>query len=279
VSRVLDSRDVGAFIPAALDDYPLTVVEFRVYCRTVRRAGADGCYESHDAMGKAVGVSSATVKRARRLLEKAGLVTVERRVGRTSTYRLTPVEQWVEREEVSLLRGPTLVTDDPGHEKPRSPQTPDPGHESTETQVTTDPLRFSQEGSPTKEDVADPVHLVFAAWLDATGKHPTRTKLDGKRRRLIKQALRDYPVGDLVETVRGWQHSSWHRGENQNRVAYNGLDLLLRNAEKIEFFRDLERQSLDSHASRRQRCSGCGRLYVREPDCSTCHPELLAGVP
>jgi hypothetical protein len=85
----------------------------------------------------------------------------------------------------------------------------------------------------------DPIATVFDAWRESTGKH--RAKLDDKRLRRIKSALRSYSLADVLDAVRGWQHSPHHRGENEQGTVYNELDLLLRDAAHIEQFRDLWR--------------------------------------
>jgi len=87
-----------------------------------------------------------------------------------------------------------------------------------------------------------PVEVVFEAWVESTGK-TAQTQLDKDRRKFITAALRDYPVEDVVDAVRGWKFSAHHRGENENKTVYNGLHLLLKNAEKIEQFRDLARRN------------------------------------
>lgn len=81
---------------------------------------------------------------------------------------------------------------------------------------------------------------VFAAWKDATGKNG-RTVLSDKRRKVISGALKHYPLDDVIDAVRGWRHSPHHRGENDRHTVYNDLELLLRDAARIEKFRDLER--------------------------------------
>ena len=86
----------------------------------------------------------------------------------------------------------------------------------------------------------DPVEAVFDAWREATGK-TGRTKLDPKRRRRIVAALKDYPTDDVLDAVRGWRRSPFHCGDNTDGRKYNELDLLLRDAQHIEQFRDLER--------------------------------------
>ena len=82
---------------------------------------------------------------------------------------------------------------------------------------------------------------VFDAWIEATGKTGA-TKYDHKRRRLITNALKQYPLDDVLDAVQGWRNSPHHRGENDRGTTYNDLELLLRDAAHIEKFRDLNRQ-------------------------------------
>lgn len=85
-----------------------------------------------------------------------------------------------------------------------------------------------------------PVEQVFQAWLTST-KKTARTVLDSKRRSLIERALKTHPPADVLDAVRGWEHSPYHRGENPEHKVWNDLGLLLRDAGKIEQFRDLAR--------------------------------------
>lgn len=83
--------------------------------------------------------------------------------------------------------------------------------------------------------------VVFEAWVEATGR-TDRTVLSPKRDRLIRRALADYPIDDVLDAVRGWRNSPHHCGQNDRGTTYNALELLLRDAEHIEQFRDLERR-------------------------------------
>lgn len=94
-----------------------------------------------------------------------------------------------------------------------------------------------------------PIDAVFTAWQQSTGHH--RARLDDKRRRIITRALKDYPVDDVVDAVRGWRHSTFHTGRNDNKRTYNDLSLLLRDSEHIERFRDLERHGPERNAGAR----------------------------
>lgn len=99
-------------------------------------------------------------------------------------------------------------------------------------------------GRKTKGVTSTQIDQVFKAWQESTGR--AHTRLDDSRRLKITLALESYPVEDVLDAVRGWQMSSFHRGENRcgprgTGKVYNELSLLLRNAEKIEFFRDMAR--------------------------------------
>lgn len=100
-------------------------------------------------------------------------------------------------------------------------------------------LKLNTEHGSLKTTNAKNVILVFETWQESTGK--TKAKLDPKRRKLITDALKEYPLEDVLDAVRGWKQSSYHRGENERRTVYNELHVLLRDATQIEKFRDLER--------------------------------------
>lgn len=95
----MDARDLGAFIPAALDDMGLDPYAFRVYCRLCRRAGTGHAFESVPNMATACGIADRTVQRALRRLEELGLIHAQHVAGKSTVYRLrgvgdaTPVPQ------------------------------------------------------------------------------------------------------------------------------------------------------------------------------------------
>ncbi len=97
----------------------------------------------------------------------------------------------------------------------------------------------SQTAKTAPSDTSD-ARVVFDEWIKATNRTGA-TVFSDKRRRLIRNALRDYPLADVLDAVRGWRRSSHHRGENSSGTVYNDLELLLRDAAHIERFRDAER--------------------------------------
>jgi hypothetical protein len=85
------------------------------------------------------------------------------------------------------------------------------------------------------------IHAVFNAWVTATGRNLSRTKLTKARSDLIARRLKEYPVEDLIDACHGIGASDFHRGDNDRGKRYDTLELALRNAEKIEGFRDEHR--------------------------------------
>ena len=170
------------------------------------------------------GTARATLRRARRELEDAHLLEVERRTddktGRETTplyTLLVPVGEGDEtvphgEDETGLLRG--------GRNGP--------------------PLNLTNELEQKEEGQTDEVRIIFDAWTESTGRK--RSKLDDKRRRLIRRSLEQFPVEDLLDAVVGWRHEPFYCGENDRGRTFNDLGLLLRDAEHIARFRDLARR-------------------------------------
>lgn len=153
---------------------------------------------------------------------------------------------------------------------------------------------------PKEENPPDPprgaVIEVFDAWREATGH--AAAKLDRSRRRVIESRLKDFSAADLIDAVRGWRHSPHHRGENDRRIVYNELRLLLRDAAHVEQFRDLERNGSLSPARGLglvgsqpppRKCPGglcSGNTWVEDPDdpssvvpCPACRPSETVSSP
>ena len=84
------------------------------------------------------------------------------------------------------------------------------------------------------------IAAVFDHWRTVC-QHPG-AKLDAKRSTLIARRLRDgYSVADLCEAVDGCTRSRFHQGANDQGKVYDGLELILRNGDKVDAFRKLAR--------------------------------------
>ena len=95
------------------------------------------------------------------------------------------------------------------------------------------------------EPKSDPVAEVFDHWR-ATMGHPA-AKLDGKRRKRIQAALKlGYSKADLVAAIDGCRSSEWHMGANERDTRYDGLGVVLRDADQIDKFLALQRPAVTS---------------------------------
>lgn len=110
--------------------------------------------------------------------------------------------------------------------------------EPSEVGSTPDAALFALGDVPTRTDTD--VRRVFDEWVRVTGR-TDRTRLDDKRRALIARQLKHYPVDDLMDAVRGWQRSPFHRGQNATGEPVHDLRQLIGDAEHLERFRDLAR--------------------------------------
>jgi hypothetical protein len=107
---------------------------------------------------------------------------------------------------------------------------PNPNHNQTDTKTNTE---------PTDDRTTDSVLVVFDHWRKVMGKEGN-TVLTDKRRKAVASRLKDgYSVADLLRAVDGCKLSKFHQGENDRKTPFNDLELICRNGENVEKFRDL----------------------------------------
>lgn len=83
--------------------------------------------------------------------------------------------------------------------------------------------------------IAGQTRLVFEVWR-AFAPRSVQAQLSEQRKVLIRKALAQYPLQDVLDAVIGWRYSSFHTGANDRQKVYNSLELILRNAGQIERF-------------------------------------------
>lgn len=140
---IIDKRDLGAFIPSALDDFGLSPAEFRIYAHIVRRAGNGQCWDSTESKAKTCRLSTGTVKRAIRKLLDHNLIEKQSRPGKTTLYTLTSERYWIplsnSGSQPNSIHGNDFI-----HNAPRKTRqngsfqtqvSDDPGGGSSQTQV------------------------------------------------------------------------------------------------------------------------------------------------
>jgi hypothetical protein len=95
-----------------------------------------------------------------------------------------------------------------------------------------DPLSNTNTDTDKKNVAKSDCHLVFDHWKTVHG-HPGAV-LDAVRDRKIRGALKNYTAAQLCEAIDGYKKSTWHQGANKDGTVYDSLELMLRNAEKID---------------------------------------------
>lgn len=96
-----------AFIHNVLDEYGLDPYEFRLYAHIVRRTGGktEGvCFASLRKTAEICKMSMRKAQQAIKVLIQANLVTQNKRRGRTDEYRVTPVSDWVSKDQLDKIR-------------------------------------------------------------------------------------------------------------------------------------------------------------------------------
>lgn len=86
--------------------------------------------------------------------------------------------------------------------------------------------------APTAKADPDPVVEVFDHWRKVH-RHP-QSKLDAKRRKVIRDALRLYSAADLCLAISGYLNSPFHMGQNDRATVYDDIALMLRSAKEID---------------------------------------------
>jgi hypothetical protein len=103
---------------------------------------------------------------------------------------------------------------------------PDQDQTKTKTKTEKNP---DLSGETPDRDVVD---RVFDHWRTTHG-HPN-ARLDDRRRRVIRTALRAYTEADLCESITGYLASPHHMGQNDRGTRYDAIDLFLRDAKHID---------------------------------------------
>ncbi len=97
-----------------------------------------------------------------------------------------------------------------------------------------------------KKDMTEEGLEVFEHWK-LRMNHP-RARIDKKRNSVILAALKmGYSVEELKEAINGCARSEWHMGQNDRRMIYDDIELILRDAKHIDSFMkyNVSKDSLD----------------------------------
>lgn len=84
----------------------------------------------------------------------------------------------------------------------------------------------------TETETEREISVVFEHWK-AVHRHP-RAKIDSKRRKVIREALKMYSVEELKRAIDGYKRSPYHMGKNDSKTVYDDIELFLRDAKHID---------------------------------------------
>ena len=96
------------------------------------------------------------------------------------------------------------------------------------SQRTKTQLQKSQKVSP------DAIKEIFEFWKKTFNKK--RAILDEKRSKNIGAAIHDYGMETCKEAIIGCSLSDFHMGRNKDKRVYNDIELIFRDATKVERF-------------------------------------------
>lgn len=89
-----------------------------------------------------------------------------------------------------------------------------------------------------EQKTLDPTKTIFEFWKKVMNS--PKSVLDDKRRSLIAKALKNYSAADICRAIRGCSKTPHNMGKNKQNTKYNGLNLILRDAEHIDYFVNLD---------------------------------------
>jgi hypothetical protein len=88
------------------------------------------------------------------------------------------------------------------------------------------------------QEPPDALKTIFEYWQERMAS--PRSVLDSKRRSLIANALKNYEPAAICKAIRGCSKTPHNMGQNKQKTKYNGLNLILRDAEHIDYFINLD---------------------------------------
>lgn len=123
-----------------------------------------------------------------------------------------------------------------------------------ESELSVDPKLSTANGSkPADSEIpSEAVDRIFVHW-QSVHDHKT-AKLDPKRRKLIREALKLYGEDELCRSLSGYKNSPHHMGQNDHNTVYDSIELLLKDAKRIDaglrFFDSPPRTDLSAQTRR-----------------------------
>jgi hypothetical protein len=99
---------------------------------------------------------------------------------------------------------------------------------------------------PVADAPSEAVLEVWNYWIETLRERSAnKVVLSDKRRKKIEKAIKMYDVETCKKAIRGCASSDFHMGRNGSGTKYDDIELILRDPEKIEKFRDMDNDRND----------------------------------
>lgn len=97
---------------------------------------------------------------------------------------------------------------------------------------------------------------IFEYWKQQHNRN-NRTVFDSKRKRIVEERLKQYPVEFLKQAIRGIKLDPFCSGENPERKVHDELELICRDASHLERYAALDVGKISARASPPVVCQNC----------------------
>ena len=89
------------------------------------------------------------------------------------------------------------------------------------------------------QESPDPCVEIFEYWKLVMNKSNSTKLTDGRRSKIKARIKEGYSIDDIKTAIDKCRQSPHHQGKNDSGTVYDSIELICRNGEKLEWFRDL----------------------------------------
>lgn len=101
-----------------------------------------------------------------------------------------------------------------------------------------------------KKTTLSDVELVFEFWKKTMNRTRSRLTDGDPREKKIRVILANYSVDECKEAILGCSFSAFHMGDNDHAKKYDSIDLIFRNPEKFDTFREMYHEEKEKTGSK-----------------------------
>lgn len=215
--------------------YPHAIAVYMGLLELANEARADRVAVTQRDLGEKAMASRSAVQTALGDLQEAGVVVKrEQAHGRARIENEYVVVEPAQAEEVVQENAPLPLSDaGPASEKSRSAG----ARPSQPSAARSEDREAAQQRRSAPARTSD-TEMVFEAWVTATDRHASKTKLSSERKRCIQRALNSHGLDDCMAAVRNIGASVEARTGYGRGQRYDDVQHALSNAERIERWRD-----------------------------------------